>query len=222
MSFKILSTGGRLLKPVLSIDEVLGATGDSMPVGTYTVFLKTAVLRFVRRMHTQGQELKCAICGTRIAHFRVAYTTAGTKVHHNLVPYGFRKDSGNTLYMPFNRDHIIPQSCGGANLNSNMQLTCIACNVAKGSQLPTTEQLISLTTMQANELLEFMQRHITEMTLQGPSEPQGTPKGIVTDTLHRLLQDSEMSAKFYAIMRDTIYRKLTKQYLPMLEKSLKQ
>lgn len=222
MSFKILSTGGRLLKPVLSIDEVLGATGDSMPVGAYTVFLKTAVLRFVRRMHTQGQELKCAICGTRIAHFRVAYTTEGTKVHHNLVPYGFRKDSGNTLYMPFNRDHIIPQSYGGANLRSNMQLTCIACNVAKGSQLPTTEQVLSIAAVHTNELLEFMQRHVTEMTLHSPSMPWGTPKGIITDTLQRMLQDSEMSSKFYSLMRDTIYRKLTKQYLPMLEKSLKQ
>lgn len=221
MSFKILSTGGRLLKPVLSIDEVLSAAGDSMTVGPYAVFLKTTVLRFVRRMHAQGQELKCAICGSRIAHFRIAYTTEGTKVHHNLVPYGFRKDSGSTLYMPFNRDHIIPQTYGGANLQSNMQLTCIVCNESKGSQPPTTEQLLSLIPMHVDELLKFMQQHAAELMLRSPTEPQGTPKGILTDTLQGMLQDSEMSSKFYAIMRDMIYRKLTKQYLPMLEKSLK-
>lgn len=220
MGFQVRSTGGRLLKPVLSIDEVLSAAGDSMMVGTYTVFLKTAVLRFVRSMYKQGQELKCAICGTRIAHFRIAYTTEGTKVHHNLVPYGFRKDSDSTLYMPFNRDHIIPQAYGGVNLQSNMQLTCIACNEAKGSQLPTTEQLLSLISMHVDELLNFMQQHADGLMLQGPTEPQGTPKGILTDTLQGLLQDPEMSSKFYAVMRDTIYRKLTKQYLPGLKKSL--
>lgn len=222
MSFQVRGAGGRLLKPVLSIDEVLGATGDSMRVGTYTVFLNTKVLRFVRSMYEQGQELKCAICGARIAHFRIEYVTTGTEVNHNLVPYGFRKDSDSTLYMPFNRDHIIPQAHGGINLQSNMQLTCITCNEAKGSQLPTTEQILSLITMHANELLEFMQRHTTEVTLHGISTPKGTPKGIITDTLQRLLRDPEMSSKFYDVMRDTIYRKLTKQYLPVIEKSLKQ
>lgn len=222
MGFQVRSTGGRLLKPVLSIDEVLSAAGDSMMVGTYTVFLKTTVLRFLRSMYKRGQELKCAMCGTHIAHFRVAYTTDGTKVYHNLVPYGFRKDSGSTLYMPFNRDHIIPQAYGGVNLQSNMQLTCIACNETKGAQPPTTEQLLSLIPMHVDELLKFMQQHAAELTLRGSTEPQGTPKGILTDTLQGMLQDSKMSSKFYAIMRDTIYRKLTKQYLPMLEKSLKQ
>ena len=202
MGFQVRSTGGRLLKPVLSIDGVLSAAGDSMMVGTYTVFLKTTVLRFLRSMYKRGQELKCAMCGTRIAHFRIAYTTEGNKVHHNLVPYGFRKDNGSTLYMPFNRDHIIPQAYGGANLRSNMQLTCIACNEAKGSQLPTTEQVLSIAAVHTNEILEFMQRHVTEMTLHSPSMPQGTPNGIITDTLQRMLQDSEMSSKFYAVMRD--------------------
>lgn len=220
MGFQVRSTGGRLLKPVLGIDEVLGAAGDSMMVGTYRVFLKTTVLRFIRRMYAQGQELKCAICRTRIAHFRIAYTTEGTKVHHNLVPYGFRKDNGNTLYMPFNRDHIIPQAYGGVNLQSNMQLTCIACNESKGSQLPTTEQFLSLISMHVDEVLNFMQQHASALMMQGPTEPQGTPKGILTDTLQALLQDPEMSSKFYAVMRDTIYRKLTKQYLPGLKKSL--
>lgn len=222
MGFQVRSTGGRLLKPVLSIDEVLSATGDSMSVGTYTVFLKTKVLRFVRSMYEQGQELKCAVCGARIAHFRVAYTTTGTSVYHNLVPYGFRRDHGNTLYMPFNRDHIVPQAYGGADLQTNMQLTCIACNEAKGSQLPTTEQLLSLITVHANDLLELMQRRAADITLHIPSEPHGIPKGILTATLQGLLQDSEVSTKFYDILRDTIYRKLTKQYLPMLKKSLKQ
>lgn len=220
MGFQVLSTGGRLLKPVLSIDEVLSATGDSMSVGTYTVFLKTKVLRFMRSMYEQDQELKCAVCGARIAHFRIAYVTAGTSVYHNLVPYGFHRDHGNTLYMPFNRDHIVPQAYGGADLQTNMQLTCIACNEAKGSQLPTTEQLLSLITVHANDLLELIQRRAADITLHIPSEPHGIPKGILTDTLQRILQDSEMSSKFYAVMRDTIYRKLTKQYLPGLKKSL--
>lgn len=104
--------GGKLIPKIFikfqdGFDRIM-SLDDEMEVGGLSVSLSTDLTRFIRNSGEHNIPVdRCALCGCKVSHFRVARTCHSKYV---LEPYGFKKTKEGTFYTPFNKDHIIPIS----------------------------------------------------------------------------------------------------------------
>lgn len=77
-----------------------------------------------------NKEFRCSICGCKANHFRVCRETGGNLVFH-LFGINHIKGTKDAEYLFFNKDHVIPVSCGGYSYKNNLRLTCERCNIAR-------------------------------------------------------------------------------------------
>jgi 5-methylcytosine-specific restriction endonuclease McrA len=83
---------------------------------------------FTKNFEQYNGKPKCVLCDTPVEIVSIE-TIEQTNYHFN---FYCRKDG---LLIPLNVDHIIPASKNGSNDISNLQLTCLSCNMRKGDEM---------------------------------------------------------------------------------------
>ena len=102
------------------------ANNDSIVFGKYNIRINN--IKWMYATYFDNSEIRCPICGCKASHFRII---KGSKMNF-LRLYGFKKINGKTMYVSFNKDHIIPKHLNGSNRKENIQCVCEHCNSIKG------------------------------------------------------------------------------------------
>jgi len=91
------------------------------------------------RYATFAKSLVCCSCGLVGSVMRLEYSyhqQGHVRPHFNL--YALNPDNGT--YVLMTKDHIIPVSKGGKDLESNLQTMCSPCNLKKGDKFHATNE----------------------------------------------------------------------------------
>lgn len=217
--FKVCQIFGTKLIPKIFIkfqdgfDRIM-SFDDEMEVGGLSVSLSTNLNRFIRVLSDHNLPVdRCALCGCKVSHFRVACTP-----HYNYVlePYGFKKTKEGTFYTPFNKDHIIPISKFKLNAYYNYQFVCACCNNSKASRMYPDE--ISKVISTAKEVEpECIVRAIRTGSIF-KDDVREFYKSIWDRVNSKLWEDSN----FVRIVKDIVEKETSIEFDTILEKITKQ
>lgn len=144
-------------------------------------------IRWLFNKFKDSSEIRCAICGCKASHFRII--KLNDKVWLRL--YGFKKINGKTLYIPFNKDHIIPKKLNGTDSVKNIQCTCSHCNSIKGHSVPYDYFSKNLKSKKAEihkMIYEFLDNGISKSTL---SAKDATAKNAIKELINIHYSDIE-------------------------------